>query len=39
VSADKAAREPGWTTRPAKESLLDMADSLVRLGLVAPGRR
>jgi len=39
VSADKAARELGWTTRPAKESILDMADSMVRLGLVAPSRR
>jgi dihydroflavonol-4-reductase len=34
VSAAKAERELGWTTRPAKESIVDTADSLLRHGLV-----
>jgi nucleoside-diphosphate-sugar epimerase len=39
VSADKAARELGWAPRPAKESIVDMAESLIRHGLVRPPRR
>jgi dihydroflavonol-4-reductase len=35
VSADKARRELGWTTRPARASILDAADSLLRYGVVA----
>ncbi|WP_280265514.1 NAD-dependent epimerase/dehydratase family protein [Nocardia wallacei] len=39
VSADKARRELGWTMRPIEQTLLDTAESLVRLGVVAdPGR-
>jgi dihydroflavonol-4-reductase len=34
VSADKAARELNWTARPAKESILDAAESLLRHGVV-----
>jgi dihydroflavonol-4-reductase len=34
VSADKAARELNWTARPAKESILDSAESLLRHGVV-----
>jgi len=34
VSAAKAARELGWIPRPAKESIVDMADSLIRHGIV-----
>lgn len=34
VSADKAERELGWTTRPAKESIVDAADSLLQHGVV-----
>jgi nucleoside-diphosphate-sugar epimerase len=33
VSADKARRELGWTPRPARESILDTAYSLIELGL------
>ena len=33
VSADKARRELGWSTRPVRETLLDTANSLVELGL------
>lgn len=33
VSADKARRELGWTPRPARESILDTAHSLIELGL------
>jgi nucleoside-diphosphate-sugar epimerase len=33
VSADKARRELGWTLRPARESILDTAHSLIELGL------
>jgi dihydroflavonol-4-reductase len=33
VSADKARRELGWTSRPARESILDTAHSLIELGL------
>jgi dihydroflavonol-4-reductase len=32
VSAAKAERELGWTTRPARESIVDTAESLVRHG-------
>jgi nucleoside-diphosphate-sugar epimerase len=35
VSADKAGRDLGWTTRPAAESIVDTAESLVRYGVVA----
>ncbi|WP_344509652.1 NAD-dependent epimerase/dehydratase family protein [Dactylosporangium maewongense] len=38
VSAEKAAGELGWTPRPAKESIVEMADSLIRHGIVRPGR-
>lgn len=34
VSADKAARELGWTTRPAQETVIDTAESLLRYGVV-----
>jgi dihydroflavonol-4-reductase len=34
VSAAKAERELGWTTRPARESIVDGADSLLRYGVV-----
>ena len=34
VSAEKAERELAWTTRPARESLLDTAESLLRYGVV-----
>jgi len=34
VSSDKAERELGWTTRPARESIVDTADSLLRYGVV-----
>lgn len=34
VSADRAKRELGWTTRPARESIVDTAESLLRLGVV-----
>jgi nucleoside-diphosphate-sugar epimerase len=33
VSSEKARRDLGWTTRPARESILDTARSLVELGL------
>ncbi len=39
VSADKAARELNWTARPAKESILDAAESLLRHGVVPAARR
>jgi dihydroflavonol-4-reductase len=35
VSADKARRELGWTMRPAEQTLLDTAASLVEHGFVA----
>lgn len=38
VSADKARRELGWTSRPARESILDTAYSLIELGL-APSKK
>lgn len=38
VSADKARRELGWTPRPARESILDTAYSLIELGL-APSKK
>jgi nucleoside-diphosphate-sugar epimerase len=34
VSAGKAAQHLGWTARPAKESVLDMAESLIHHGVV-----
>jgi dihydroflavonol-4-reductase len=34
VSADKARRELGWTPRPASESIVDAAESLLRHGVV-----
>lgn len=34
VSADKARRELGWTPRPARESIVDTAESLLRYGVV-----
>lgn len=38
VSADKARRELGWTERSIEETLLDTAESLIRLGVVSdPG--
>ncbi len=39
VSAAKAQRELGWTMRPARESILDTAESLIEHGLAPnPGR-
>jgi nucleoside-diphosphate-sugar epimerase len=38
VTADKARRELGWTGRPARESILATAYSLIELGL-APSKR
>jgi dihydroflavonol-4-reductase len=35
VSADKARRELGWTTRPARESIVATAESLLGHGIVA----
>lgn len=34
VSADKARVELGWSTRPARVSIVDTAESLVRFGVV-----
>ncbi|WP_181781279.1 NAD-dependent epimerase/dehydratase family protein [Pseudonocardia pini] len=34
VSSAKAARDLGWTARPAEESVLATAESLIRLGVV-----
>jgi nucleoside-diphosphate-sugar epimerase len=34
VSADKAERELGWIPRPARESIVDTAESLLRYGVV-----
>jgi nucleoside-diphosphate-sugar epimerase len=39
VSADKARRELGWTTRPLRESVLDTGHSLVEHGLAKPRRQ
>lgn len=36
VSADKAKQDLGWTTRPAAESIVDTAESLLRYGVVRP---
>lgn len=36
VSADKAARELGWTARPADESIVDTARSLIAHRMVTP---
>ena len=33
VSADKARRELGWSTRPARRSIVDTAESLIGFGL------
>ncbi|QFU90978.1 NAD-dependent epimerase/dehydratase family protein [Amycolatopsis sp. YIM 10] len=33
VSADKAHRELGWTMRPIRDTILDTAHSLIKLGL------
>jgi nucleoside-diphosphate-sugar epimerase len=38
LSADKAERELGWTTRPARESIVDTAESLLRHGMVSAPR-
>lgn len=38
VSSDKARRELGWTSRPARESVVDTAYSLIEWGAV-PGPR
>jgi nucleoside-diphosphate-sugar epimerase len=38
ASSDKAFRELGWSRRPAADTILDAADSLVEFGL-APDRR
>ncbi len=35
VSASRAEQELGWTARPARDSIVDTADSLLRHGLVA----
>jgi dihydroflavonol-4-reductase len=34
VSADKAKQDLGWTARPARESIVDTAESLIRYGVV-----
>jgi dihydroflavonol-4-reductase len=34
VSAEKAERELGWTPRPARESIVDTGESLLRYGVV-----
>jgi nucleoside-diphosphate-sugar epimerase len=40
VSSAKAERELGWTTRPARESIVDTANSLIELGLAPnPSKR
>jgi dihydroflavonol-4-reductase len=39
VSADKARRELGWTMRPARDTILDTARSLIELGLAPNPRR
>ncbi|NNH72060.1 aldehyde reductase [Nocardia uniformis] len=42
VSSEKAVRELGWTMRPVADTLVDTAESLIRLGVVAdpgPSRR
>jgi dihydroflavonol-4-reductase len=36
VSAEKAARELGWTPRTLRESILDTAESLINAGVVRP---
>jgi nucleoside-diphosphate-sugar epimerase len=38
VSAEKAKRDLGWSTRPAPESIVDTAESLLRYGIVARSR-
>ncbi|MFF5228320.1 hypothetical protein [Dactylosporangium sp. NPDC000521] len=38
VSSAQGAAELGWTARPAKESIVEMAESLIRHGIVRPGR-
>jgi hypothetical protein len=40
VSHDKARRDLGWSPRPVRETLVDMATSLIEQGIVpAPKRR
>lgn len=39
VSADKARAELGWTARPARESIVATADSLISYGVVDRPRR
>lgn len=40
VTADKARRELGWTTRPLRDTIVDTANSLVELGLAPnPSRK
>jgi hypothetical protein len=34
VSSEKAQRELGWTMRPARDSLMDTAQSMIALGVV-----
>lgn len=36
VSAAKAQRELGWTVRPARDSIIDTATSLIEKGIVTP---
>jgi nucleoside-diphosphate-sugar epimerase len=36
VTAEKAARELGWTPRPLRETVLDTAESLISAGIVRP---
>jgi len=38
VSADKAGQDLGWTTRSARQSIVDTAESLLRHGVVAAPR-
>ena len=38
VSAEKARAELGWRPRPARETILSTAESLIAHGLVEPGR-
>jgi dihydroflavonol-4-reductase len=36
VSASKAGRELGWTARPARETVVETAESLISHGMVQP---
>jgi hypothetical protein len=38
VSAEKARAELGWRPRPARETILSTAESLIAHGLVEPRR-